>query len=319
MGAARQAALDLVNLVGSLEDAVDGWKAQAVAADATISKMSAEIAAKTAEIARLNGLIELPVASTIVGSSAQPGSLAAFDALEGQVGKLGAWRLYIATKTPASADVEKIRVCLAGGRRPFASVAGGTDVAQATASARDFVSRVGPLGGAGSITFGHEPTQKFTDPALYVKAKNAFYTVVRELLPTWDTLDIFMLYDIEQGGPRHPDRWIADLALLDGFGVDAYDHGKHTPAEMLEPALALADAYKRPLYVCETGTVEDATRPSYKADWITAFAAMAKADPRIGGWIWFSSGVGPNAPSYGWYVTTSPASTAAFKAAVADQ
>lgn len=320
MGTAYDAAVDLTVVVEALEKAIDAGQALVFERDGTIVSMRVEVEAKAAEIARLNAqLMELLEVSTLVGSSAQPGNLAAFGALEDLVGKLGAWRLFIPGKEPGAVDAERIRTCLAGKRVPFVSVTGGTDVATATAAAKEFVRLISPLGGAGWITFGHEPTQKFTDPAAYVKAKNAYYRVIRTELPAWSTIDIFMLYDIEQGGARHPDHWIADLALLDAIGVDAYDQGKKTPQQMLAPALALVDKYKRPLWVTETSTVEDPKRPTYKADWIRAMAALAKGDDRIGGWIWFSSGLGPNAPTYGWFVTTSPASTAAFKEAVADQ
>ena len=330
MGAAYQAAVDLAIVVEALEKAVDAGAAQVLDRDGTIVSMRVEMDAKTAEIVKLTEqLMQLVDVTTVVGSSAQPGNLAAFGVLEDLVGKLGAWRMFISGPRPGTVDVERVRTCLAGKRVPFVSVSGTTDVAAATASATEFVRVMKPLGGAGWITFGHEPTQKYTDAAAYVKAKNAYYTVIRDELPAWSTIDIFMLFDIVAGTAsatsgvydpaRHPDRWIADLALLDAIGVDAYDQGKKTPQEMLAPALALVDKYKRPLWVTETSTVEDPARPAYKPDWIRALAAFAKSDDRIAGWIWFHSGVGPNAPAYGWFVTTTPASTAAFKAAVADQ
>lgn len=330
MGTAYKAALDLAVVVEALEKAVESGEAKVTDRDGQIVSMTEELTVKVSEIADLKAqLMALLEGSTIVGSSAQPGSLAAFNSLEGLVGKLGAWRIFIQGAKPGSTDVERVRVCLAGGRVPFVSVAGGIGVVAAQASAREFVRVMKPLGGAGWITFGHEPTQKFTDPAAYVRAKNAYYTIIRAELPAWSTIDIVMLRDIVAGTApptsviydpaRHPDHWIADLALLDAIGVDAYDHGKKTPEEMLAPALALVDKYKRPLWITETSTIEDPARPNYKPDWIDAMAAYAKEDNRIAGWIWFSSGVGPNAPIYGWFVNTSPASTAAFKRAVADQ
>ena len=187
----------------------------------------------------------------------------------------------------------------------------------AVSAAKEFVRLIGPLGGEGTVTFGHEPTQKFADPGAYVKAKNAYYRVIREALPNWLPIDIFMLYDITAGGLRHPDHWIADLALLEGLGVDAYDQGKKTPQQLLAPALELAAKYDKPLFVTETSTVEKPDDPAYKPNWIRAMTTYCAGEDRIPTWIWFHSSIGPNAPDYGWYVNTSPEATEAFKAAVA--
>jgi hypothetical protein len=317
MGAALTTAQNLVLAIDSLEKELATMQADKSAREITITTLEAEVVGLRAELESITG--KPPASITIVGSSAQPGSVTAFYELEDKVGKLGAWRLFIPGNVPSDTDVHRIKTCLDGGRHPFVSVTATTDPAKAVTFAQEFVRRVKPLGRMGTITFGHEPTQKFTDPAGYVKAKNAYYRVIREQLPNWRCIDIFMLWDIESGGDRHPDRWIADKSLLSGLGVDAYDQGKRTPAQMLSKALELADAYGLPLFLTETSTVEKPEDPNYKPNWIRALAEFCRNDPRIPTWIWFHSKVGPNAPDYGWFVTTSDAATKAFADAVSGQ
>lgn len=318
MGAIYDQATVLATVVRGLEAAYEASRKQFDDQELTITAMEAEIADLTAKLK--DGAGSTPASPTLVGSSAQPGSLTSFEALEANVGKLGAWRIFVHGTQPGTNDIARIRSCL-NGRRPIVSVSGGTDVAKAKADALAFARAVAPLKGAGSITFGHEPTQKFPGTMQeYVLAKNAYYQTIKTELPRWDCIDIFMAWDIKSGGARDPRLWRADLDLLDGVGVDAYDEaGKVTPAEMLAPALALAADWGKPLWVTETATIDELARPNYRPDWITEFARFARGESRIKGWTWFNSNIGPNAPPYGWFVTSSPASTAAFTAAVGAQ
>jgi hypothetical protein len=305
MGTALEAAQDLTVAIGDLESTVDTLRAEN---DSLI-----------AQIAELTGKLLPEVTRTIVGSSAQPGSVTAFLDLEAKVGKLGAWRIFIPGTAPSDTDVHRIKTCIEGKRIPYVSVTGGTDTVKAAAAAKEFVRRVKPLGGTGWITFGHEPTQKYPDRQGYINAKNAFYQVIKDELTNWRRIDIFMLWDIEADGDRHPDKWRADLGLLNAIGVDAYDQGKRTPQAMLAKAIALAEKYQLPLHVTETSTVDKPDDPSYKPAWIAAMESYCRDHPRIACWLWFNSKVGPNAPEYGWFVTTSDASTSAFKDAVTRQ
>ena len=281
-----------------------------------LSVMAAQentITRQTAELAELRSQLAAVRRVPLIGSSAKPGSVEAFMNLEAAVGKLQAWRIFVPGPVLDASSIAKVKACTAGGRRPVLSVSGVTNIAEAASYAHAAATALRDIlipRGA-SITFGHEPTQKFTDRAGYVAAKDAFYRIIGEALPAWDRLDILMLHDLTTGGDRHPDLWVAHDGLLDAIGFDCYDQGKRSFQEMIAPAVTYAKSKRLPLWIPETATV-----PAGKAAWITAAAAYARTEPTLAGWLWFHSDIGPNTPSAGWYVNSPPEAAVAFRTAL---
>jgi hypothetical protein len=192
----------------------------------------------------------------------------------------------------------------------------------------------------GAYIIAHEPTQKIT-AAEYKAMQEACLPIVRDGLPDWERLLVFMAYDFrDPEADRHPGHgWLPDdLTLITGIGVDVYDKAKNaadrrTFAELMTPVEDFTNTAREitgvdlTIHICEasapdTGQYE--RPPGWKPTWLRgAYLHMQetrKADgtPRYGSLLVFN-GMGPDAPPAvgdipaGWGWGSTPEALAAYR------
>lgn len=117
------------------------------------------------------------------------------------------------------------------------------------------------------------------------------------------------------------DRWYPGDNVVDVVGVDAYNwfgtgHAGGstwtTFAAAFQPAYDWAIARGKPMWVTETGTLEDPSDPSRKAQWYYDMGAQAQAWPNLRAIVYFTGA------KYGWWPNSSQESLSAFRRVVRD-
>jgi len=98
---------------------------------------------------------------------------------------------------------------------------------------------------------------------------------------------------------------------VDYVGVDGFNFGDpwQTYDEIFSVALEKLKTYKKPIYIFSMASAEG----SRKAEWIKDAFGKIKADPDIGGFIWFNENKEKN-----WLINSDPLSLQAFQQGISD-
>lgn len=108
-------------------------------------------------------------------------------------------------------------------------------------------------------------------------------------------------------GNQFSDYWPGS-AYVDYVGVDGFNFGGQTFAQVFDAAVSKVQTYGKPIYLSSVGSVAG----SQKAQWIYDLGSRSKTYPNVIGWIWFNENQG----STNWLINSDTASMTAFKAIV---
>lgn len=115
---------------------------------------------------------------------------------------------------------------------------------------------------------------------------------------------------------RDADRWFPGNQYVDAIGADTYNwYGTRQPgsgkwrsfAEATRPAYEYSVRMGLPLWVVETGTLEDPAQPGRKAQWYEDAAGQIARWPNLQAFVYFMGG------KYGFRIDSSPSALEAFR------
>jgi hypothetical protein len=101
---------------------------------------------------------------------------------------------------------------------------------------------------------------------------------------------------------------------VDWVGASGYNLDTETPQDLFGEFYAIWST-RKPIMITEVGASDRGGRT--KADWITDFAAWVKANPAVGGVVWFDTDTNPESKER-WRVDSSAASLVAYRAMARD-
>jgi Glycosyl hydrolase family 26 len=206
----------------------------------------------------------------------------------------------------------------AGGYLRWRSIADGDRDNQIRTKARELKAFGQPI----YLAFHHEPEndrdvgsdEKCGSPKRYIKAFRHVHDLFEEVGATNVKFVWILMGSTFRRGEA--DLWYPGDDVVDVVGADAYNWfgTGHAGASTwttfqtaFQPAYDWATARGKPLWVTETGTLEDPSDPSRKAQWYTDMGTQAQAWPNLRAIIYFTGA------KYGWWPNSSHQSFAAFR------
>jgi hypothetical protein len=243
-----------------------------------------------------------------IGLQLGPDDVATLVARERQVGRLGITRHYVGLMDAplagslggflegavASGHIPHISIHASLHRDPsgnpvpsnyvsWASIAAGRHDPELAAWAR----AIRGLGVNPILSFHHEPENDVS----YCGTPGEFVSAFRHVRDVMLGARIRGPWAVVLTGGTYADsqvsRWYPGDHYVHWFGIDAYNHAPefgtwNDLSTMCGPALALAQARRKRVFVGETGCLEDPLQPTRKAQWIATAGAWAEANDVAG-------------------------------------
>lgn len=216
--------------------------------------------------------------SVYYGAALAPG--ASMTAFEGQVGRVGAHRIF-ATAGQTASLLSQVHDTVAARRFPVVSikpVGSWKDIAQGRHNpwVDALLDGLGEVDSPLCFTVNHEPENDVDggeNTAAWHQAMTEFLiNRAATRAPRVNVIQILMRWTFAPQSGRHPQDWISDAPTL--FGIDGYnlwEPGFDKPwtslRTLLEPAIEMADG--RPLVIGEYGCRTDPDKPGRARRWMT--------------------------------------------------
>ncbi|MCU1360286.1 MAG: domain containing protein, partial [Ilumatobacteraceae bacterium] len=233
--------------------------------------------------------------------------------------------------------IMSIKPSNSSGRIPWASLATAAPGSTLDTQMRTWARKVRDFGVPIYISFHHEPESAGTSPgtsADFIAAWRHWVDIFRE---EGATNAKFMLintdysYEVATSDRRSAPKWYPGDAWVDAMAIDAYnwytcrpssDNAWRTLANIVEPFRAFGALHPTvDLWLTEWATGEDPANGARKSQWIDQARALfaTPAYSQFKGVSYFdSNAINPDFPNCLWYVDTSTASLASFKAMAND-
>lgn len=151
------------------------------------------------------------------------------------------------------------------------------------------------------------------EPSVYIRA---FRNVANGIKVKAPKVEMCWCPNIIGGNVPDPSPWWPGSEFVDIVGVDGYNFGGTSPINVFKPTVERlrAIASSKPIWICETGCVEEQNKPQ----WITTF--LTETLPKeldIDALVYFNGDPVENGAKRTWPIESSSSAQSAFKSGIA--